>query len=102
MRCPQSGAAASSGIERWRCAEVLERAAGRDVDREIIESRYRALEALLVGVVKTPAQQVKAAPSRTERIDRVLLHPAYGFVVFLGIMLLVFQSLFACADPLMS
>jgi ferrous iron transport protein B len=86
---------------RQRCAEVLERAAGRDVDREIIESRYRALEALLAGVLKAPGHPVKAAPSRTERIDRVLLHPAYGFVVFLAIMLVVFQSLFAWADPVM-
>jgi ferrous iron transport protein B len=87
---------------RERCAEVLARAAERDVDREIIESRYHALEALLAGVVKTPGRSGKAAPSRTERIDRVLLHPAYGFVVFLAIMLLVFQSLFAWADPLMT
>ena len=86
---------------RQRCAEVLERAAARDVDREIIESRYHALEALLAGVLKAPGRPAKAAPSRTERIDRVLLHPAYGFVVFLAIMLVVFQSLFAWADPLM-
>jgi ferrous iron transport protein B len=86
---------------RQRCAQVLERAAARDVDREIIESRYHALEALLPGVVKPPDRPQKAAPSRTERIDRVLLHPAYGFLVFLAIMLVVFQSLFAWADPVM-
>lgn len=87
---------------RSRCGEVLERAAGRDVDREIIESRYHALEALLASVLKAPGRPAKATASRTERIDRVLLHPAYGFVVFLAIMLAVFQSLFAGADPVMS
>jgi ferrous iron transport protein B len=88
---------------RQRCVEVLERAGQRDIDREIIESRYHALEALLGGLLAAlPAHAVKVGPSRTERIDRVLLHPAYGFVVFLGIMLIVFQSLFAWADPVMS
>jgi ferrous iron transport protein B len=87
---------------RRRCAEVLARAGQRDVDREIIESRYRALESLLSGVLQAqPGLAGKAAPSRTERIDRVLLHPAYGFAVFLAIMLVVFQSLFAWADPVM-
>jgi len=87
---------------RKRCAEVLARAGQRDIDREIIESRYRALESLLAGVLEAqPGVATKTAPSRTERIDRVLLHPAYGFAVFLAIMLVVFQSLFAWADPVM-
>mgnify|MGYP003336348091 CR=1 FL=1 len=35
----------------------------------------------------------------TERIDSVLLHPALGLMTFLGVMLVVFQALFAWADP---
>ena len=35
----------------------------------------------------------------TDRIDRVLLHPGLGFVLFLALMTIVFQSLFAWADP---
>lgn len=87
---------------RRRVEEVLAQAGTRDVDRELIESRYHALEALLAGLARPGVGAVKRAASRTERIDRVLLHPAYGFAVFLAIMLLVFQSLFAWADPLMS
>lgn len=87
---------------RQRCTEVLERKGQRDIDREIIESRYHALEALLAGLLgASPTNGVKAGPSRTERIDRVLLHPGFGFAAFLGIMLIVFQSLFAWADPVM-
>jgi ferrous iron transport protein B len=40
------------------------------------------------------------ARSRTERIDRVLLHRVVGFLVFLGIMTILFMSLFAWADPM--
>jgi ferrous iron transport protein B len=85
---------------RERCAEVLAAAGDRDVDREIIESRYTCLEAKLA---QLPAREADALPARslTERIDRVLLHPAYGFAFFIAIMLLVFQSLFAWADPAM-
>jgi ferrous iron transport protein B len=86
---------------RERCAEALAGAGERDIDREIIESRYRCLETTLA---KAPAhgETRLRGPSSTERIDRVLLHPAYGFAFFIAIMLLVFQALFAWADPAMS
>jgi ferrous iron transport protein B len=86
---------------RERCSEVLAEAAGRDVDREIIESRYRCIEQTLAGLPTRTGGGAERGPSRTERIDRVLLHPAYGFVFFLAIMLVIFQSLFAWADPAM-
>jgi ferrous iron transport protein B len=90
------------GSLRQRCAEVYTAADGRDIDREIIESRYQCLERKLCefGAPLADDAGVRVA-SLTERIDRVLLHPAYGFVVFVAIMLLVFQSLFAWADPAM-
>jgi len=88
---------------RERATEVFAAASDRDIDREIIEGRYQYLEARL-GELPARSSDARGArgPSRTERIDRVLLHPAYGFVFFVAIMLLVFQSLFAWADPAMS
>ncbi|HWO26146.1 MAG TPA: ferrous iron transport protein B [Kofleriaceae bacterium] len=38
--------------------------------------------------------------SRTERIDRILLHRVWGFGVFLAVMAVVFMSLFAWSSPL--
>ncbi len=38
---------------------------------------------------------------RTERLDRILLHPIWGFVVFAVIMMLIFQSIFTWSQPLM-
>jgi ferrous iron transport protein B len=37
----------------------------------------------------------------TDRIDRVLTHKVWGTVVFLGLMFVVFQSIFTWATPLM-
>jgi ferrous iron transport protein B len=38
--------------------------------------------------------------SRTEKIDRVLLHPVWGVIIFFGVMFLFFQALFTWAAPL--
>lgn len=40
--------------------------------------------------------------SITEKIDKVLLHPVWGTVVFLAVMGLFFQSIFTWAEPLMT
>jgi ferrous iron transport protein B len=79
---------------RRRVAEAREAARGRDLDGEIIGARYAFLDAHVPSLY---------APSRvavlTERIDAVLLHPVSGFATFLAVMLVVFQALFAWADP---
>ncbi len=69
---------------------------GRHIDEEIIRGRYDWLdEHIGPALVEGNAPKI----SLTDRVDRVLLHPALGFVIFLTIMTIVFQSLFAWADP---
>jgi len=80
---------------------VLERrklalAAGRDLEAEIIQGRYAWIDASSPRFLREPAAPRR---TRTDRIDRLLLHPALGFAVFLLAMGLVFQSLFSWADP---
>ena len=81
--------------ERRQLAE----AEGREIDREVIAGRYGWIDehAPLFFVERTSAKR-----SVTDRVDRVLLHPAGGFLVFLLVMGLVFQSLFTGADPAIS
>jgi ferrous iron transport protein B len=59
-----------------------------------LESR---LEMLVAQCVQQPAQLVNW---RTRRLDRWLLHPFAGVLLFLAIVLLLFQSLYALAKPL--
>ncbi|MFQ5698293.1 MAG: ferrous iron transporter B [Myxococcota bacterium] len=40
--------------------------------------------------------------SRTERLDRILLHPVGGICIFAAVMVLLFQSIFSWALPLMN
>jgi ferrous iron transport protein B len=70
--------------------------ASRNVEEEVIGGRYAWIDAL---VARARGAAPRAGTSRTDRIDRVLLHPVAGFALFLFAMLLVFQSLFAGADP---
>jgi ferrous iron transport protein B len=85
---------------RESCAEVDRdsKAAGRDLDLEIIGARFAYIEHNLRGVYEHD-EPTQAPVDWTERIDAVLLHPGYGFGLFVAIMLIVFQSIFAWADP---
>lgn len=70
---------------------------GDDIDDEVIQARFQWLDRH-VG----PLVQGKADRSVTDRADAVLIHPVWGFGVFLAIMFVVFQSLFVGADPAIS
>ena len=70
----------------------------RDIDEEIVASRYALLDQRFAAL-GTAKQKSARAARRTEMIDRVLLHPVWGFVVFGVLMIGLFQLLFAGADP---
>jgi len=83
---------------RAACRQLQARANGRDLDDEVIATRYAFLDrqaaAIHIGIDEHVAKR-----AASERIDRVLLHPIYGFAIFLAVMLVVFQALFSWADP---
>lgn len=79
--------------------EVRDQAAqqGRELDGEIVAARYARIDALLLRALRGGSD----APTLTERLDRVLTHRVGGFLVFAAVMLVVFQALFAWAEPAM-
>jgi len=86
------------GSLRQRTAERREAAgsAGRDLDREIIEGRYAWIDSCVSRCLREDPRRV----SITDRVDRLLLHPALGLFLFLAMMTIIFQALFTGADPL--
>jgi len=78
--------------ERRAAAE----AAGRDLEQEVIQGRYRWIDRALSGV-ETTVRPAEGTPS--ERVDRVLLHPVWGFALFLAFMGTLFQALFTWSGP---
>ena len=61
-------------------------------------TRYAWIKAITAGCVQRPAVR---PVTWTDRLDRVLTHRVWGTLVFLGVMFLVFQSIFTWARPLM-
>jgi len=66
----------------------------RALDDEAVLSRWTWLDREIPKLVRSRTDR-----SRTERIDRVLLHRVFGFFVFLGVMAVMFMALFAWAQP---
>jgi ferrous iron transport protein B len=75
-------------------------AEGHDLDAAVIAVRYAWIDERKGRALPVDAPAERAGGrTLTERIDAVLLHPVWGFLAFLLTMGLVFQSLFAWADP---
>jgi len=61
--------------------------------------RFRFLSPLLADIIQRQVALKKR--SRTESIDQLLLHRFWGLVVFVGMMYIVFQSVYTWAGPFM-
>ncbi len=68
---------------------------GRDPDLEIVQARYAFVEAQDFGV--GPPTQVGRPLS--ERVDRVVLNPYVGTLLFLVVMQTMFTALFSWSEP---
>lgn len=66
------------------------------IDDEPTLARWRWLDQEIPALITAVPDR-----TRTERIDRVLLHRGFGFVVFAAVMTLLFLSLFTFAAPMM-
>ena len=86
--------AGAGGGNDWERATSL-RAADPELGPLEAQARYAWISRVLEGVSAT------ADRGRDERIDRVLLHPVLGPLLFLLVMGLVFQLIFTGAEPLM-
>ncbi len=74
---------------------------GRDLDLEIVGSRCAFVDRHLPGLFA----RIEAHPPKrkaSERVDKVLLHPVFGFLAFVAVMLVVFQALFSWSEPAVS
>ncbi len=78
---------------------VLAARAQEDVGPAMIAARYAWIDARAAGLLQD-GETEDATARRTDAVDRFLLHPVSGTLVFLGLMWLVFWGLFAGADPL--
>ncbi|MFQ5415288.1 MAG: ferrous iron transport protein B, partial [Phycisphaerae bacterium] len=73
-------------------------AAGAPLAEVEAAARYGWIDRACQGVV---TESGPAGPSRTVAADRVLTHRVYGLLIFMGVLVLVFQALYTWAAPLM-
>lgn len=91
-------------VPRELRALVIERrsqaaAENRNLDADIVRGRYGWIDERMPRFLAAPdAARMRAS----ERIDAVLLNPIAGFAIFLLLMGVVFQALFAWADPMIT
>ena len=71
-----------------------------DAAERMIEARYDAARALTRVIQRAAPGRPAGARSLTDRLDALLLHPVAGILIFVATMALLFQSIFAWADPL--
>jgi ferrous iron transport protein B len=97
LTCLEAGAEGDelTGVPSELRAAVTGRTVERALYDEAVLARWAWLDRELPKLVAKPH-----ARSRTERIDRVLLHRGLGFLAFGAVMTLLFMALFAGADPL--
>ncbi|WNJ17085.1 ferrous iron transport protein B [Pontibacter sp. G13] len=74
--------------------ELSEEQASRLISNELLVRLDRA-DGFVSSVQQDPANWRERA---TDRFDQVLTHPIWGYVIFMGILLLIFQSIFSWAD----
>ena len=84
--------------DKLRTAREQLSTAGCPVPAVEAMARYGWVAKVLAGVVAQPEQKQLGW---SDRIDRVVTHKAWGTVIFVAIVLLVFQSIFSWAGPAM-
>jgi len=85
-----------AGIPQELRQQALSLRAQGSLDEALIRARYAWIDARLPGCLR---MQTQPRVNLTERVDAILLNPAVGFVLFLVLMGVVFQSLFSWSDP---
>ena len=62
-------------------------------------TRYKRIAPIVAEAVTE--QHAADAPTWSQRLDRFLLHPVWGYAIFTFVLLLIFQAIFAWAQPFM-
>jgi ferrous iron transport protein B len=83
-------------LDQWRRRWSAEKT---DWSGVLIRSRYEAIGRLCTGVILRGRDQ---GPSTSDRIDAVLCHSVWGWLVFAVIMAVMFFSIFSLAEPPMN
>jgi ferrous iron transport protein B len=82
---------------REQVGRTRERLANDEIDfaAQAIEARYAWIAQVCTGVMHQPVTPRRSPLSTNETVDRIVMHPFWGYVLFFAVMTLVFQSIFS-------
>ena len=81
-------------IDEWVAEKKF--IAARFQAEEVLQ-RYNSINRVVQNCVNEEQKENKSLEN-TSRIDKILLHPAWGYLIFLGVFFFVFQAIFAWAQ----
>lgn len=68
-----------------------------DVRKQRVENRYKKIRQVLSFVVKQKTLP-KSLIDRHRAADKILTHPFFGYVIFLGVLFVIFQAIYAWSE----
>ena len=68
-----------------------------EVRKERVEKRYKKIRQVLSFVVKQKPLP-KSLINRHRTADKILTHPFFGYVIFLGVLFVIFQAIYAWSE----
>lgn len=68
-----------------------------DQQQELARYRYKKIRQLMGFFVKTQGN-IGAVTKRQRKIDRLVTHPVWGYLIFLSILFLIFQAIYSWAE----
>jgi ferrous iron transport protein B len=82
---------------RTQLRQTRERLAADEIDfaAQAIEARYAWIARACTGVTHQVVTPRRSPLSTNERVDRVVMHPFWGYALFFTVMTVVFQSIFS-------
>ncbi len=79
--------------------ELAAALAAKNFNTQRLQSEESLLRHAWIGQLLLECSGAKAAASRTtQRIDRVLTHPVFGYLIFVSLLLVMFQAVFTLAQ----
>ena len=94
LMAPDAPGLSPAVVEYLRRARERLTFLGIDAASTFVESRYAWLQELCASAVKASGRSDRAL---TDRIDRIVTHRVWGYLLFLAVMAIVFQSIFRWA-----
>ena len=68
---------------------------GIDFAALAIDARYAWIERATRGVMQQPTTQGRRSILETSRVDKIVMHPVWGYALFVCVMTVVFQAIFS-------